>query len=530
PVNRLFEPALAAVVWGATLWLLLFVNRGERRTQRLYFLGAWFFTALSTLGKGAPGLVLPVVIALVAVGTTRRYKDYARLELVGLALIFACVCLPWYMQMYMRHGAPFTDRLLFHDMYKRAFVHVHDTNTGDDVSFRYYVWQLGYGLFPWAGFGAAGLLWWLRRSPRAASQHDKNEPDDAQSEVMTFMALWFTIAFAMFTITLTKFHHYALPTVPPIAAVTGVLLDRCFGGGPLTRERRDLPRYLLGLSGSALLLVYGALRLFPGALNGRLLAGQPQPPAPALAGVCLACGVALALFTVRKFGQAANHADSSFDSAYESAVLGFLGVASAIPIVLVGRDLLTTVSGDIDGPARLIHLFTYNYRRTWPADSLGFAGILSAFTLVSALLALGLLWPRVRRHALALFAVVAVAWTAWGIDVYLVAAAPHWGQRETILAYYAARKGPQEPFVAYQMNWKGENFYTGNRVPAFVSSGPKFKTWVTDQKKKGVTVMFFTTEHSRISSLKSELGAVKDFKLLTNRDLNNKFTVARVEL
>ncbi len=361
-------------------------------------------------------------------------------------------------------------------------------------------------------------------------QRDENEADDAQSEVMAFMALWFTVAFAMFTITLTKFHHYALPTVPPIAAVTGVMLDRCLGSAPLTRERRGLPRYLLGLSASAVLLVYGTLRLFSGKLNGRFSNGQPQASAPLLAAVCLACGVALTLFTVRKFGEAASDTDMSFGSAYESAVLGFLGVACAIPIVLVGRDLFSTVPGDIDGPARLIHLFTYNYRRTWPADSLSFAGILSAFTLVCALLALGLAWPRVRRHALALFAVVAVAWTAWGIDVYLIAAAPHWGQRETILAYYAARKGPQEPFVAYQMNWKGENFYTGNRVPAFVSSGPKFKTWVTDQKKKGVTVMFFTTEHSRISSLKSELGSVKDFKLLTDRNLNNKFTLARVEL
>ena len=25
------------------------------------------------------------------------------------------------------------------------------------------------------------------------------------------------------------------------------------------------------------------------------------------------------------------------------------------------------------------------------------------------------------------------------------------------------------------MNWKGENFYTGNRLPAFVSTGAKFK-------------------------------------------------------
>jgi hypothetical protein len=146
------------------------------------------------------------------------------------------------------------------------------------------------------------------------------------------------------------------------------------------------------------------------------------------------------------------------------------------------------------------------------------------------LLALGFAWPRLRRHALTMFCAVAVTWTAWGIDVYLVKAAPHWGQRETVLAYYVARKGPEEPFVAYQMNWKGENFYTGNRVPAFVSTGAKFKTWVSEQKKRGVKVMFFTTEHSRISALKSELGTVKEFKVLTPRELNNKFTLARAEL
>ena len=97
-------------------------------------------------------------------------------------------------------------------------------------------------------------------------------------------------------------------------------------------------------------------------------------------------------------------------------------------------------------------------------------------------------WPKLRRHALALFAVVSVLWTAWGLDVYLFEAAPHWGQRETIMTYYATRKGPNEPFIAYQMNWKGENFYMGNRVPAFVTAGTKFKNWIADEKKKGVTV------------------------------------------
>jgi 4-amino-4-deoxy-L-arabinose transferase-like glycosyltransferase len=419
--------------------------------------------------------------------------------------------------MYMRHGAPFTDRLLFHDMYKRAFVHVHDTNTGDDVTFRYYVWQLGYGLFPWVGFGAAGLLWWLRYG---------KESDDAQSEVMSFFALWFTVAFAMFAITLTKFHHYALPTVPPIAAVTGVMLDRAMGPGESWRPQRALA-YFAGLSASALLLVYGASRLFPGSWSGLLQNGQLLPSATLVGWSLLACGSLLALYTAKKFGQPQSTQDDVFAAKYERAVLALLGVAATVPLVLAGRDLSTAVFSDIEGQARLMHLFTYNYRRAWPTESLNFNGIIGAFTGVSAVLSLCFAWPKLRRHALSLFGVVALAWTAWGLDVYLVNCSPHWGQRETILAYYAARKGPQEPFVAYQMNWKGENFYTGNRVPAFVSSGAKFKSWIADEKKKGTRVMFFTTEHSRMSSLKGELGPVKDFKLITDKKLNNKFGVAR---
>ena len=30
----------------------------------------------------------------------------------------------------------------------------------------------------------------------------------------------------------------------------------------------------------------------------------------------------------------------------------------------------------------------------------------------------------------------AISWSAWGVNVYLVKTAPHWGQRETVLAYY----------------------------------------------------------------------------------------------
>ncbi|HYO93691.1 MAG TPA: glycosyltransferase family 39 protein, partial [Polyangiaceae bacterium] len=127
------QPAMSAVLWAAALGWLLVAKRGERRVQRLYFLAAWYFAALSFLAKGAPGLVLPLVVVAVALCAARRFRDFARLELVGCALLIAAVALPWYVQAFLRHGSEFADRLLFHDMYKRAFVHVHDTNVGDDV-------------------------------------------------------------------------------------------------------------------------------------------------------------------------------------------------------------------------------------------------------------------------------------------------------------------------------------------------------------------------------------------------------------
>ena len=79
------------------------------------------------------------------------------------------------------------------------------------------------------------------------------------------------------------------------------------------------------------------------------------------------------------------------------------------------------------------------------------------------------------------------------------------------------------------MNWKGENFYTSNRIPAFQSSGATFINWVKAQKEKGTKVMFFITEHSRIGGLKNEVAA-KAYREVTDRTLCNKFVLVRAEL
>jgi hypothetical protein len=41
--------------------------------------------------------------------------------------------------------------------------------------------------------------------------------------------------------------------------------------------------------------------------------------------------------------------------------------------------------------------------------------------------------------------------------------------------------------------------------------------------------MYFTTEHGRVSTLKRELGDPPKFTILTDKAVNNKFFMARVE-
>src|SRR5262249_7474538 len=78
PMLRGLNPALQALIWAQALALLLYLNWGERRVQRLLFLAAWFFAALSTMAKGPAGLGLPLLAAFAYLLVARRHKDLLR--------------------------------------------------------------------------------------------------------------------------------------------------------------------------------------------------------------------------------------------------------------------------------------------------------------------------------------------------------------------------------------------------------------------------------------------------------------------
>jgi 4-amino-4-deoxy-L-arabinose transferase-like glycosyltransferase len=542
-----FEPIVQGVFWAALLGVVLYMSWGERRVRRLAYLAAWFFAAISTLGKGPAGFGIPVLVTLAYLAASRPSEDVltrllrfireiVEFEIVAGLLIILAVAMPWYIAMYVRHGAPFTDRLIFHDMFNRAFSHVHDTNEGDDTSFRFYIWQLGYALFPWTGLAPLGLLWWLRRK------------NDDRADMSVLLCMWVVFAFALFSFMGTKFHHYIFPAVPPIAILIGVVLDDMLGTpergviDPAQPPKRStMPLYLGGLAIGTGLMVFGVSRMFAGSFWGTKPDGHLPDPSIALGVTLLVLGAGVIGLVVRTLkpvdvvdidatvGASPVARDTSEAAAHASRMLAAGSVGAALLLVVVGRDLIITPQGaDQPGAIRLLQLFTYNYRRGWP-DSLDFSAPLAAFTIVAIVLTLALAVRAVRRHAVAAMCVFAFVWGLWGLDVYMQKTAQHWGQHEVIAAYYADRGSPAEQLIAYQMNWKGENFYTGNHIPAFVSTGSTFTTWLKKQKDAGTKVMYFITEQGRIGGLKSEVGA-KAYREVTDKVLCNKFILVRAEL
>ncbi len=558
-----FEPATQAIVWSVVLGGVLYLNWGERRSRRLIYIAAWLAAAIATMAKGPAGFGLPIICACAYVATKKRWSELLRFELVSGLLVILCVAIPWYLAMYMRHGSPFTDRLIFHDMFNRAFSHVHDTNEGDDTGIRYYVWQLGYATFPWTGLVPLGLLWGFRRSDSALARvfglrnADGTSPTNsggaAVGDASVMLVMWFLFAYALFTFMGTKFHHYIFPAVPPAAMLVGVVLDDMLGRMPIARTKQ-LIVYLGGLALAGGIATIGASKLWPGSIFG----AKPEAGSSGSLAVALVMiGIAAALFTaaVLMFRGAPEDEPASTTVAqdpskspfrggvtttgetpedkshrlHEQLMLGAAALAGTLATLLVGRDLAMKPEGsDQTGSIRLLQLFTYNYKRPWP-DTLDFSAVLGGFTVVAGLLGVVLAVRSLRRHAVVAICAFAMLWAVWGLDVYMTKLSPHWGQHEVIEAYYRDRATPEEQLVAYQMNWKGENFYTSNRIPAFVSSGANFQTWLKKERERGVKVLYFVTEHSRTSGLRSEV-AGKSYKEITDKALCNKFILVRAEL
>jgi 4-amino-4-deoxy-L-arabinose transferase-like glycosyltransferase len=198
----------------------VFLAARTRRRAPFYLYLAAILCALAVLAKGLAGLGLPVIVFALFLGFGGGWAQARRarlgLGLIGAVIAFAVVAVPWHHAMLIRHGAPFWSELFGDNHWRRMVIGRH----GDRGTFEYFLRELGYGLWPWVALAPAAFAWSVLRQPLSSS-----DAETRKQGALRLGAIWFASAYAVVSVSMTKFHHYVLPAIPGLAVVIGAFAD-----------------------------------------------------------------------------------------------------------------------------------------------------------------------------------------------------------------------------------------------------------------------------------------------------------------
>jgi 4-amino-4-deoxy-L-arabinose transferase-like glycosyltransferase len=222
--------AVAMIPYYLGFAAFVFLAARTRYKAPLYLYIAAILCGLAILAKGLAGLGLPLIVFLAYLGFTWNWRRLRRAQLVyGVVVsLVACavVAVPWHHAMLIRHGLPFWNELFGDNHWRRMVLGRH----GDRGTFEYFLRELGYAVLPWVALAPAALGWSVMRARGA--QASSASPEDVRKQGIIWLgAIWFVSAYALVSMSMTKFHHYVLPAVPGLAIVIGCFLDDILARG-----------------------------------------------------------------------------------------------------------------------------------------------------------------------------------------------------------------------------------------------------------------------------------------------------------
>src|SRR5580692_5375278 len=204
--------------------------------KKFWLFDLYFFGAAATLAKGpvAPFLALAIVIAFAAL--RREWSLLRRTIWLPGILLYLIMVLPWYIAVQKRNPTFFRVFFLEHNLERFA------TNRYQHHQpFFYYVVVLLIGIMPWTIIALRALVdsievsiaeWKVRHNPSRYLGHTR--AGDAFPE---FLVLWALFPIVFFSFSGSKLPGYILPSIPPIAILTGDYLFRT--------RRTGIPNWLL---------------------------------------------------------------------------------------------------------------------------------------------------------------------------------------------------------------------------------------------------------------------------------------------
>ena len=261
--------------------------------SKFWLYDIYFFTGLATLAKGP---VAPFLAALIIAAFALLRREWAIVRRSfwwpGMVLYFAMV-LPWFIAVQHQNPTFFREFFLEHNLERFATDRYEHTQP-----FWYYLVVVALAMMPWTVVAVRALVdgiqtsvaeWRLRHS--RSETPCASRPGDAFPE---FLVLWALIPIVFFSFSQSKLPGYILPSIPPIAILTGDFLFRS--------QKSGLNRWLL-LAHAA---VCGIMTVSVLLLPWFVAHGAQMPPVHALIAALLAAfGAALLILIVTKgFGVA----------------------------------------------------------------------------------------------------------------------------------------------------------------------------------------------------------------------------------
>ena len=154
-------------------------------------------------------------------------------------------------------------------------------------------------------------------------------------------------------------------------------------------------------------------------------------------------------------------------------------------------------------PAHFVNLFIYKYERLFPYEAWmnwtiwGLGAVVAAAALVLVFLR--------SRWSVGLYLLAGCAFTLHLLVFYMPAVGPHWSQKQLHEIYYQCRRDPGERLIAWQLNWRGENFYSKNQVvPLMETNNKEFLEYLRRyraRRREDVSARFIVLEAGRFNRL-----------------------------
>ena len=226
--------AVAMIPYYLGFALFVFLAARTRYKAPFYLYMAAILCGLSVLAKGLAGLGLPVIVFVAYLAFTWNWRRLRRAQLrYGDRRVADRV----------RGGggavAPRDDHPPRRRVLERAVRRQPLAAHGDRPPRRprhVRVLRARAGLRPAAVGRACARRRWAGRSCAAARSAaggpDERGRDARKQGIIWLGAIWFVAAYALVSLSMTKFHHYVLPAIPGLAIVIGCFIDElCARGG-----------------------------------------------------------------------------------------------------------------------------------------------------------------------------------------------------------------------------------------------------------------------------------------------------------